>query len=68
MKRSSLEAFLENHSQLSVAQAVGISQGAVSKMLRTGRNITVVEHDDGRLELVEEKPILGSAQKLQKTA
>jgi len=57
MNRYTLESYLENHSQNSLAEAVGISQGAVSKMLRTGRNITVVELSSGQIQLIEERPI-----------
>lgn len=68
MKRYSLESYLENHSQNSVAEAVGISQGAVSKMLRTGRNITVVELPSGDIQLVEERPIRGRSLPVEQSA
>lgn len=67
MNRIPLASYLKHHSQQSVAEAVGLSQGAISKMVRTGRNISVVEHDTGFIELVEEKPITGRPTVLNKT-
>lgn len=57
MNRTSLEQYLEDKSQASLARAVGLSQGAISKMLRAGRNVMVIEHDDGKIELIEERLI-----------
>lgn len=57
MNRIPLDKYLEGKSQASLARAVGLSQGAISKMLRTGRNVSVVEHENGSIELIEERVI-----------
>jgi len=44
-------------SQNELAKSVNLTQGAISKMLRTKRNVFVRELQDGCLELVEIKPI-----------
>ena len=54
-----LKEYLKHNSQRKLADAVGVTQGAISKMLRVGRNITVVE-SKGRVRLVEEKAIMGN--------
>lgn len=60
MKKTALEAYLQLHSQSDLADAVGLTQGAISKMVRTKRKIIVVEHESGAIELTEEKPIAKS--------
>lgn len=59
MKRTTLQKYLDKHSQASLASKVGISQGAISKMLRKGRNIMVHEYANGSVVLVEERQIKG---------
>ena len=46
-------------SQQKLALAVGVTQGAISKMIRTKRDVEVIEHDDGSIELVEQR-VIGS--------
>lgn len=60
MSKTPLKAYLETNSQASLAQAVGLTQGAISKMLLAGRNVFVVSHQGGTIELVEEKQIANS--------
>ncbi|MCH8506845.1 MAG: Cro/CI family transcriptional regulator [Ectothiorhodospiraceae bacterium] len=57
--RSTLEQYLSQpgRSQAALARRTGVTQGAVHQMLRSGRCIFVVEHDDGSLELQEIKRI-----------
>jgi hypothetical protein len=59
MKKIPLSEYLElpGKSQQGLAASFNLTQGAISKMHRSGRNIFVIEHDDGRLELLEEKAI-----------
>lgn len=56
MKRYHLSEFAKKFGQGQTAKKLGIYQSAVSKALRTGRNITVLVHDDGRVEAEEIKP------------
>lgn len=44
-------------SQQALANAVGLAQAAISKMLKAERNIIVVTHENGAIELREEKTI-----------
>lgn len=68
MKRTPLDEYLEdeNNTQKHLAASVGLTQGAIGKMLRAKRTITVVEHDSGAVELFEEKTI-GSAAGIQES-
>jgi predicted transcriptional regulator len=43
--------------QVSLAKAVGLTQGAVFQMLRSDRSIFVIEREDGSLALEEVKTI-----------
>jgi len=62
MNHIPLKTFLKSPgaSQKTLAKAVGLAQSAISKMLKTGRNITVVIHDGGLIELREEKTVAKS--------
>lgn len=59
MKKQTLAEYLsvKGNTQESLARATNISQTAVSKMLRVGRNILVITNRDGTIELREEKTI-----------
>lgn len=59
MKKTPLTEYLNepNNSQESLASAIGYRQSAISNMLKAKRNIFVITHDDGRVELLEEKVI-----------
>jgi Asp/Glu/hydantoin racemase len=43
-----------------LAKAIGYRQSAISNMLKAERNISVITHTNGRIELLEEK-IIGPA-------
>lgn len=57
-----LKDFLESPgiSQETLAKSVGLAQSAISKMLKTKRNIFVCIHDGGIIELREEKTVAKS--------
>lgn len=58
MKKLSLSKYLESHGTQSVlAEALGIQQSAVSQMARSGRNIEITIHADGRIEANEIRPV-----------
>lgn len=59
MTKTHLAEYLNQsgQSQKKLADAVNLSQGAISKMVRTGRNIFVVVSLAGNIELLEEKPL-----------
>ncbi|MFV1944222.1 Cro/CI family transcriptional regulator [Pseudomonas luteola] len=47
MKRTHIKEFVASHGQTKTAAALGMTQGALSKALRLGRDIFVIEHKDG---------------------
>lgn len=58
MKKLSLSKYLESHgTQTLLAEALGIQQSAVSQMARSGRNIEITIHADGRIEASEIRPV-----------
>ena len=58
MKTVPLSKYLaEIGTQQVLANALGIQQSAVSQMVRSGRNIEVIIHEDGRIEAQELRPI-----------
>jgi len=59
-KRTSITDYLRpkgEQTQKGLADLVGLTQGAIFQMVRDGRNIFVIEHLDGRVELEEVKRI-----------
>lgn len=57
MRRIPLTDFIrEKKGQVPVAEALGMSQGALSKALRQGRAVFVTEHDDGSVTAEEVRP------------
>lgn len=56
MERISLETFASRKGQEKTAELFGVRQSAISKALALGRKITVIVHDDGRVEAEELKP------------
>jgi len=58
MKTVPLSEYLaEIGTQQVLANALGVQQSAVSQMVRSGRNIEVIIHEDGRIEAQELRPI-----------
>ncbi|MNO23688.1 Cro [compost metagenome] len=56
MKRIPFREFVEQKGQIEAAAALGVTQGAISKALRVGRDIYVTEHDDGTFTAEELRP------------
>ncbi|MDR5616815.1 Cro/CI family transcriptional regulator [Arsenophonus sp.] len=56
MKRLTLPQYVGMHGQEKVAQDLGLYQGAISKALSAKRNITILVHEDGKVEAEELKP------------
>jgi len=56
MKRIHLKQFVADRGQVDSASLLGVTQGAISKALRVGRDIYVTEHDDGTFTAEEVKP------------
>lgn len=52
-KSESLSKFLLDKTQAEVAQIIGVTQGAVSQMVRSGRDIWIRVNADGSHEAVE---------------
>lgn len=57
MKEIPLSQFCERHSQSEAARLIGRTQGAISQMLKAGRNIVIVDHGDGRFSAYERRII-----------
>ena len=56
MKRVNLADYVDAHGQAKTAEAIGVTQGAISKALRVGRNIFINLHPDGKIEAEERRP------------
>lgn len=58
MKNISLAEYLAGvGTQQTLADALKVQQSAVSQMVRSGRNIVITIHDDGRIEANEVRPV-----------
>ena len=53
MKRVHLKDFAKFRGQPEAASLLGITQGALSKAIRIGRDVSVIEHTDGTFTAVE---------------
>ena len=51
------EYLAEVGTQRTLADALCIQQSAVSQMVRSGRNIEVILHEDGKIEAREIRPV-----------
>lgn len=67
MSRITLNQFANNKGQTSAASLLGMSQGALSKALRVGRDIYVTERPDGSFFAEEVRPF-PSQNQLKKSA
>ncbi|WP_265534981.1 Cro/CI family transcriptional regulator [Pseudomonas saponiphila] len=56
MKKTPLPELVERIGQSAVAKGLGVSAPAISKALRTAREILVTEHEDGTLTAEEIRP------------
>jgi DNA-binding transcriptional regulator YdaS (Cro superfamily) len=59
MKKTHIATWCAENSQKALADALGISAGAINQMLKEGRDITVVE-SKGRITAYETRPIPAS--------
>lgn len=62
MRRIPLNEFItEKKGQVQAAELLGMSQGGLSKALRVGRSVFVIEHEDGSFTAEEVKPFPSQA-------
>lgn len=61
MRRITLSQFTTEKGQTKAASLLGMTQGALNKALRVGRDIYVTEHDDGTLSAEELRPFPSQA-------
>jgi hypothetical protein len=60
MKKIALSDYCSSHSQFAAAKVLGwTTQGAVWQALQRGREIYIVEHEDGSLSAYEVKHLAG---------
>jgi len=58
MKESTLIEYVSRHGQTSTARALGLTQGSVWQMLKSGREVVIREADEGMVTFAfERKPI-----------
>jgi transcriptional regulator with XRE-family HTH domain len=50
-----ISEYVDRHNQAYTATMLGLTQGAISKMLRVGRNVYVIEQPDGSIKAIEER-------------
>lgn len=56
MRRITIQDFAAEKGQVKAAALLGIRQSSLSKALLVGRDIYVIEHDDGSFSAKETKP------------
>ncbi|MDO7911371.1 Cro/CI family transcriptional regulator [Pseudomonas sp. 22-AL-CL-001] len=56
MSRIPLSQFAEQNGQTRAAVLLGMSQGALNKALRVGRDVHVIQHADGTYSAEELRP------------
>jgi DNA-binding transcriptional ArsR family regulator len=56
MKRIPLSEYVSEHGQTKTATDLGMYQSAVSKALKSGRNVTVLVYENGKVEAEEHRP------------
>lgn len=56
MKRVNLAEYVDAHGQAKTAEAIGVTQGAISKALRVGRKIFINQLPNGKVEAEETRP------------
>jgi len=50
-----LAQYLETTTQNAVAEQLGVTQGAIYQMIKTKRNVTVIQNEDGTTDFIEKK-------------
>lgn len=56
MKRIELAEYVNAHGQAKAAEAIGVTQGAISKALSVGRRIFIDQLPDGKIKAEECRP------------
>lgn len=56
MSRIPLSEFAEKNGQTKTAVLLGMTQGALNKALRVGRDVYVIQHDNGLFTAEELRP------------
>ncbi|MGF6595172.1 Cro/CI family transcriptional regulator [Pseudomonas sp. 2835] len=56
MNRIHIKEFAAKHGQTEAAVLLGMTQGALSKAIRVGRDVYVTEHEDGTCTAEEVRP------------
>lgn len=56
MNRIHIKEFAAEHGQTEAAILLGMTQGALSKAIRVGRDVYVTKHDDGTYSAEEVRP------------
>jgi len=56
MSRIPLSQFTEKNGQTKTAILLGLTQGSLSKALRVGRNVYVIQHENGEFTAEELRP------------
>ena len=63
MQRTSLKDFVSQVGQIKAASLLGLTQGGISKAIRTGRDVYVMALPDGEFKAEEVKPFPAHAPK-----
>ncbi|HAY42218.1 MULTISPECIES: Cro/CI family transcriptional regulator [Pseudomonas] len=64
MQRTPLKEFVTRVGQIKAAEELGMTQGGISKALRAGREVYVIEQGNGKYKAEEIKPFPGQVQRL----
>ncbi|PHN32122.1 Cro/CI family transcriptional regulator [Pseudomonas sp. ICMP 460] len=64
MQRTPLKEFVTRVGQIKAAEELGMTQGGISKALRAGREVYVIDLGNGKFKAEEIKPFPGQAQRL----
>lgn len=56
MNRIHIKEFVAEHGQTEAAVLLGMTQGALSKAIRVGRDVYVTKHEDGTYTAEEVRP------------
>ncbi|ATA26787.1 hypothetical protein BIY26_07075 [Brenneria goodwinii] len=68
MQKQTLADFVRENGQAKAADAIGVHQTAISKAVRTGRKIFVIQLPDGRVEAEELRPFPSSKHQTDQVA
>ncbi|EHD21293.1 MULTISPECIES: Cro/CI family transcriptional regulator [Brenneria] len=68
MQKQTLADFVRENGQAKAADALGVHQTAISKAVRTGRKIFVIQLPDGHVEAEELRPFPIGKTKINESA